>query len=279
MLVTGSFHDIQGMTWRAGYFQPLAVLPEGAPVMREMLQRILTQVCILGERCVVWTVSPGQQWYVAAIQNLVDISVGVVHTDIDLKDRHDHHGFRSDGTNMQKDCHNVHLFDYPPAMTTIHQAVGRVRRFRKNHVIKVFYYGLKHSISFELFIRRTNQSTPTARAATNEGCHWAVDYYTMDNIEPAVFQHLAIYVGRQGRLVWWYVLCSVLLWTDLTKETQMPEDEESDVDQLYINRLSRGSSNRAPQDAEDGAEIDNDNVCFFTETQDTPSDGFEIIYT
>ncbi|KUL85201.1 hypothetical protein ZTR_08936 [Talaromyces verruculosus] len=174
--------------------------------------------------------SIGQQWYVAAIHNLAGISAGVVHTDIDLKDRHDHHGFRSEGTNMQKDCHNVHLFDYPPAMTTIHQAVGRVRRFRQNHVIKVFYYDLRHFFSFELFIQRTNQSSPTARAdkpATNEGYYWAVDYYTMDNIEPAVYQHLAIYAGRQGRL--------------------MPEDEESEVDQLYINRLQVSRATEHPK--------------------------------
>lgn len=52
------------------------MLLNGAPVMREMLNRILTQVCILGERAIVWTVSPGQQWYVAAVLNLVGISVG-----------------------------------------------------------------------------------------------------------------------------------------------------------------------------------------------------------
>lgn len=79
---------------RTSYSQPLAVLLDGAPVMRKMLQRILTQVCILGEGSMVSTVSSRQQWYVAAIHNLVGISVGVVHTDIDLKDCHDHHGFR-----------------------------------------------------------------------------------------------------------------------------------------------------------------------------------------
>ncbi|KUL86558.1 hypothetical protein ZTR_04268 [Talaromyces verruculosus] len=62
------------------------------------------------------------------ILNLVGISVGVFHTDMAIADLHDMiKAF--EGTNMEHDCRNIHLFNYPPAQATIHQAIGRVRGF------------------------------------------------------------------------------------------------------------------------------------------------------
>lgn len=159
--------------------QALVTLLNGAPIMREMLKRLLTQVCILGERAIIWTVNPGQQWFVTAVLNLVGISVAAVHAEMSPTERREvvndfntrnrgprvlvlQYVISAEGTNLQHDCRNVHFFDFPPSITTLLQAIGRLRRFRQKWIVKVFYYHLSNSFQLELFMRSIRRSSQTA---------------------------------------------------------------------------------------------------------------------
>lgn len=175
--VPKNFHELDR-------FSALVTLLHGSPKLRELLKRIRLEVFHLGEKSIVWCSSPGQQFLVAAVLNLANVSCAVYHADLSSPQRRDliksfnttddpmvlvcSYYVNSAGANMQHRCRNVHLLCTPMGIPIAAQAIGRVRRLGQLQAVKVYEYRLEKSFDQHMICNNIAKAMPALALSLND---------------------------------------------------------------------------------------------------------------
>lgn len=165
-------------------FAALSTLLHGSPKLRELMKRIRLEVFHLGEKSIVWCSNPGQQFLVAAVLNLANISCAVYHADLSSAQRRDlvtafnseddpmvivcSYYVNSAGANMQHQCRNVHLLCTPMGLPIAAQAIGRVRRLGQMRAVKVYEYPLEKSFDQYMISNNLSKAMPALDLSLND---------------------------------------------------------------------------------------------------------------
>lgn len=148
----------------------LDLLLHGSPKMRSLIESLQHQVCLLGEKAVIWTYHPGEEAFVGAALHETGIPFAILHPD-SQKERRD--SIIADFTdtsgngcmvlvlsylvpsldlNLHLACRQVHLFSPPPSRAAFDQAVGRVLAFQcgQTRPVTIFEHQVPNTLNINL---------------------------------------------------------------------------------------------------------------------------------
>ncbi|WEW58547.1 hypothetical protein PRK78_004015 [Emydomyces testavorans] len=142
----------------------LTYVLRSSPRLRALIPLVTYQVLVLQEKAVVWCLFPAQQVLVAAVLQLGNIDVQVLHAGLSDSDqkticrRFDRdrsscpvlvcsYSVNPAGLNLQHLCQNVHLFDTAGSQSITEQAIGRVWRLGQVRQVKVYSYNVPDSFN------------------------------------------------------------------------------------------------------------------------------------
>ena len=167
------------------YFNQLVFLLRGSPRLRALLPIVAEQVFERKEKAIVWCLFPGQQVYVAAAMHLCGIDAKIFSADLSQREREEmvrsfttdrtatdvlvcSYSVNSSGMNLQRLCHNVHLFETAMSEPVAMQAIGRVRRLGQTHVVKVYDYRVLDSFNMRQAVTNLSKAVPGMIAELNK---------------------------------------------------------------------------------------------------------------
>lgn len=151
-------------------------LLRGSPKARAMLPILRDQVCIHGEKAIIWTLFPAEQVYIACILKEANISCAVVHGGMNQLERTSaiqnftrkpspsvlvmSYQINSAGLNLHYQCRNVHLYSVATSKATLDQAIARVWRVGQTKIVMVYEYRATDTFDDYLIRRNTSKIIP-----------------------------------------------------------------------------------------------------------------------
>lgn len=162
----------------------ITVVLRESPRMRALLPRVVDQVVLQNEKCIIWTLFPAQQAFVAAMLHLVGIDARIFHAHLTNLERSEliksfnesrtevmvlvcSYSVNSAGLNLQHMCRNVHLFETALSEAIMMQAVGRVRRIGQQRIVKIYDYRVPKSFNERQAAKILEKSLPGLVAELN----------------------------------------------------------------------------------------------------------------
>ncbi|KAL4744247.1 P-loop containing nucleoside triphosphate hydrolase protein [Aspergillus terricola var. indicus] len=160
------------------------LLLQGSPKLRALLPILQQQIYEYGEKSIIWTINPAEQFFIAAALLLCHIDYRVYHAELDTDERvalvNDFTTspkstmvlvcsfyVSSAGSNLQHLCRNVHLWDRPPSEPLKQQAIGRVARLGQTRTVIIYDYLVEESFNQMVIGKSLAKAIPDLLATLN----------------------------------------------------------------------------------------------------------------